>query len=176
MKIRPAAALLFAGILPVMLCTACIGSSNPKEPPEIQITANKTDIGYVVGKNVWNGAKIDREDNFHVIMGKTNREDISLFRWKKIEITFSNNSPDTLTFEVYSAPLLNSRPYQSNQPETITLRNGKGSIPVKAYLSPDEGLDSDNELSDYRFFAKWGNNSCEYTVIIKTDQQNGVIS
>ena len=61
-RIIIAAAVALVAVLTVCLATNKIGV--PDEPPKITIRSGSTEIFYVVGKNKWNDAIYDREDNF----------------------------------------------------------------------------------------------------------------
>ena len=59
--------IIVAAIALVTVLTICLATNRigiPDEPPKITVKSGSSEIFYVVGKNKWNDAVYDREDNF----------------------------------------------------------------------------------------------------------------
>lgn len=174
------------GLLLVVILVVAIGLitswsvetklKSPNEPPKVSITSNNIDIPYVIGKNIWDKAIYDREDNLKVIM-KDNKEETLKYIpiGQEIQIVFEGFNPDSV--ELVDQVIDNSgNEMFTNSSKDISIKfdNGKGSFKLDNHyatlLSSNSETFEKGVLRGFRLTCKWGENECEYSFIIKTNE------
>lgn len=146
----------------------------PQEPPEISITVDGRSVNYVIGKNIWNGSIFDRLDNFQLIM-KEKYEIIYVPIGKEFTIDFNGTSPDSI--DVIDEVIDTSGNVMFNnfgQDTPVEINKGKTSFILKKHpailLSSNTETFENGVIRGFRVISKWGDNQCEYTFVIKTEQ------
>lgn len=172
------AAVILVAVLSVGLAVNRIAI--PNEPPTISVTSGDVEIFWVVGKNQWNGAKIDRLDNFQAQQERIANRDMPYIKnGDKITISFGNSKPDSITLSeiilnenatVKWRTDENAKPYELN----FTPFSGAGSFIIEpnyatALSSNTSDYKTGNTIKGYKMVCTWGNNECEYAFVVFGD-------
>ena len=181
MKTHKRYGLLLVVILVVAIglitsCSVKTKLKSPNVPPKVSITSNNIEIPYVIGKNIWNGAIYDREDNLQFIMKDNTEETLKYIPiGQEIEIVFEGFYPDSV--ELVDQVIDNSRNEifsNSSKDISINFDNGKGSFKLDNHyatlLSSNSKTFEKGILRGFRLTCKWGENECEYSFVIKTTE------
>ena len=167
--------ILFAIIGLITSCSVDTKLKSSNEPPKVSIISNNIDIPYVIGKNIWNGAIYDREDNLQVIMKDNTEETLKYIPiGQGIEIVFEGVNPDSV--ELVDQVIDNSGNEMftnSSKIISINFENGKCSFNLDDHyatlLSSNSETFEKGVLRGFRLTCKWGENECEYSFVIKTN-------
>ena len=181
MKTHKRYGLLLVVILVVAIglitsCSVKTKLKSPNVPPKVSITSNNIEIPYVIGKNIWNGAIYDREDNLQFIMKDNTEETLKYIPiGQEIEIVFEGFYPESVKLVDQVIDNSGNEIFTNSSKDiSINFDNGKGSFKLDNHYATS--LSSNSEtfekgvLRGFRLICKWGENECEYSFIIKTNE------
>ena len=176
-------AIIVAAIIPVMILTACLATNKigvPNEPPEITIKSGSTEIFYVVGKNIWNGAVYDRENTFIAQKERIFNRDMPYIKnGAKITVSFGGNKPDSINLsEIILDEHGNAKWRTDEHAKTYEVDfppfGGTGTFTIEpnyatTLSSHSADHEAGNTIKGYRMVCSWGKNECEYAFVILGD-------
>lgn len=175
--------IIVATIMSVMVLAACLATNKvgvPNEPPEITIKSGSTKIFYVVGKNIWNGAVYDREDNFIAQKERIFNLDMPYIKnGTRISISFGRNKPDSIVLsEIILDEHGNAKWRTDEHAKTYEVDfppfGGTGTFTIEpnyatTLSSHSADHEAGNTIKGYRMVCSWGKNECEYAFVILGD-------
>jgi hypothetical protein len=147
-------------------------------PPSVRILSGNTPIGWVVGKNVWDGAAFEHNATFQSIMSGTSFEELPYIRnGETITIGFRSSVPDSATLTEYLLRENGDMRYSiSGMEYDVTLEPNHNRASFRIQPNWATGLSSysgdyapGNTIKGYRLVVAWGGNECEYLFIIRGD-------
>ena len=175
--------VIIIAIALVMVLTACLATNKvsvPNEPPEITIKSGSTEIFYVVGKNIWNGAVYDREDTFIAQKERIFNRDMPYIKnGAKITISFGKNKPDSIVLsEIILDEHGNAKWRTDEHVKTYEVDfppfGSTGTFTIEpnyatTLSSHSADHEAGNTIKGYRMICSWGKNECEYAFVILGD-------
>lgn len=145
-------------------------------PPNIVITAGKTNIDYKIGYNVWNNCHYDRMGTFQMVMYDKKLKELPLIRSnKEIQIEFKGKIPDSIELRDYVLNEEGDVKYNiKSSIIPIEFKDNKGSFILKPNaeaLSSSYSKDykSGESIRGFLLVCKWDKNCCEYGFIIRNN-------
>lgn len=133
-----------------------------KEPPNITVTAEGQRMGWVVGKNTWNGVAYDRLDIFQ-IYSRDVMTPSQAAAGEEISIAIDGVLPDKATLAEYTLDADTRSAFGDSRllsAEDFYFAKGRtGRFPLP---SPGE-----NPVRGYVLTCSWGENSCEYAFVVQ---------
>ena len=175
--------IIIITVILVTVLTVCLATNKigiPDEPPKITVKSDSSEIFYVVGKNKWNGAVYDREDNFIVLKERIfNRNMPYIKNGAKITISFDSSKPDnTILSEIILDEHGNAKWRTDEHVKTYEVgfapfgRTGTFTIEpnyATALSSDSADYEAGNTIKGYKMICSWGKNECEYAFVILGD-------
>ena len=163
-------ALLLSLVL--LLCLLTAGCGGPEDPPFITITVGETEVPWVIGYNVWDGAIYDREDSFVYFLDVHTVPDVSVGDVVTITFARPRYAPDKVQLR-----------------DRILREDGSGMFDAEVdtktdlpfvgdtatfvlephwamYLSSDSEAFKDGCLRGFSFTWNWGGDECEYAFVL----------
>lgn len=142
--------------------------NGPEAPPLIEVKVGDSDIPYILGKNQWDGAIYDREDNFQAILKETDKEIVEISYGDIANIKFLSDNPEKIIVEriILNEENIGNQEYiedlyneDSISKIDVDYKNGETKFPIEKT--------KDNQLLGYSIFASWGADEAEYSFVIR---------
>lgn len=175
--------IIVAAIALVTVLTICLATNRigiPDEPPKITVKSGSSEIFYVVGKNKWNDAVYDREDNFIAQRERIFNRDMPYIKnGAKITISFDGNKPDSIILSEIILDEHGNAKWRTDEHIKIYEidfapfgRTGTFTIEpnyATALSSDSTDYEVGNTIKGYKMVCSWGKNECEYAFVILGD-------
>ena len=146
------------------------------EPPALIVQSGNMGIGWVVGKNKWNGSVYDRPDDLQCLMADKTIDDLDYVKnGEQITFKFDGIAPDSFVLTEYILRENGDAKYNIYGMEYDICSNPGGHVfTVKpnyatAFSSSSWDYAPGNTIKGYRLVCSWGRNECEYAFIIRGD-------
>ncbi|MDR0434776.1 MAG: DUF4362 domain-containing protein [Gracilibacteraceae bacterium] len=155
----------------------------PENPPAISVSANGKPLEWIVGINVWNGAIVDREENFMAFMEGKTIDDLPLVSvGETVTVDFGGYPPSAV---ILSESILNEsgapkwRTDELPKNYNIGMAGDIGKFTIEpnyATALSSNGADyaPGRTIKGYKLVCQWlkpdsGVNECEYAFVIRSD-------
>jgi beta-lactamase regulating signal transducer with metallopeptidase domain len=160
------------------------GKTNPPEnPPEITVSANGKRLDWIVGINVWNGAIVDRAENFAAFMEDKAIGDLPhVSTGATVTVDFGSYPPNAV---IVSESILNEdgapkwRTDEFPKNYNMGMAGGIGTFSIEpnyatALSSDSADYEPGKTIKGYKLVCQWlkpdgSINECEYAFVIRSD-------
>jgi beta-lactamase regulating signal transducer with metallopeptidase domain len=156
---------------------------NPENPPAISVSANGKPLEWIVGINVWNGAIVDRAENFMAFMEGETIDDLPLVSiGETVTVDFGGYPPSAV---IVSESILNEsgapkwRTDEFPKNYNIGMAGGIGKFTIEpnyatALSSNSADYAPGRTIKGYKLVCQWlkpdgSTNECEYAFVIRGD-------
>lgn len=147
------------------------------QPPKILIMSNEEIIDWNLGLNQWNGAKYDRQDTLIALMEGKEVKDLAYVKnGEPISIEFLGTPPETLSLSEAIVNEEGREVYTYREVRSVDLLARDTNYVFDLTPNPAGHLSSHTStykkgglLRGYRLTCSWGDNSCEYGFVIRSD-------
>lgn len=162
-------------LLALLLCAGLLSGCGGGKAPDISVRAGETELSWVMGLNKWDGAVIDRMDNYEQFMNLY-PELVKVELGTEITVEFLGGSPDSVTLrdEVLSADGRRKYDEKVTKASELAVRDGAISFSLEphfaVYLSSStEDYEPGAVIRGFKLSCSWGENECEYAFVLRTD-------